>query len=100
MIDCIKESFQINIDYPLITIIDFAQRFNNSHFRITIGPKSIAISMKLFFIDRTENLRNCLLNHSVYDCWYPKQSFSTIRFRNFYSQNWFWLVGSFSYLSF
>ena len=65
MVDCIEESFEVNVYHPIVSIIQKFQAFYNSHFTASFWSKAVTEFTELLFKYWTENLMNGLLNYSI-----------------------------------
>ena len=61
----VEELFQINVNYPFITIIQVSKKFKNGLLAITTRAKAIAVLLRLFLEDGGKDLDYGLLDSPV-----------------------------------
>ena len=86
MVHSIKETFHIHVNDVLVTRVDVRFGLQQGLMGIAVWSKSVTVFRKYRFPDRTQNLVDGLLDHSIYHSGYPQLPDTPARFWNSYAQ--------------
>src|SRR5439155_26501167 len=87
MVDPVEEFLQIQIDHPLVSLLQVSNSLGDRRVTAAAGPEAMATRVERRLVVRTEHLVHCLLHEPVNHVRYAKASLAATRLWNPYPAN-------------
>jgi hypothetical protein len=94
MVNRVEEALQIAVYAEAQTFAVGLFHLSESHPRTALRPKAVAVSAEMRIEERSDDLGDCLLDHSIQHGWYSQRTLSSGGFWNHHPQHRCWAIGA------
>jgi len=92
VINLVEEILQVDVHYPLISIIDMVLSFQHCLMKAAVRPEAETTVRELKLKSGHDDLKHCLLKQTVCNRWDAKQTSLSVAFRYLHAQDGLWKV--------